>query len=192
MPPIHLAIIDSNFLVCIGLQQLLKSMLPIAEIHIFRHPDEMHKLKDLHFIHLFVAASVYFENINFFRDYPGKIIILVNGDIQINGVYTINVCQDGASLMSSIKSMQTHGHSMVVARRSESSPTLSPREIEVAVLLCKGLTNKEIANRLFISITTVITHRKNIMSKLKARSLADVITYCVIHGLVRIEEMSLG
>ena len=66
---------------------------------------------------------------------------------------------------------------------------LSPREAEVTVLLTKGLINKEIADRLNISITTVITHRKNIMEKLRARSLADIIVYAVMNGYVNLGEL---
>ena len=55
--------------------------------------------------------------------------------------------------------------------------------------MAKGNINKEIADRLNISITTVITHRKNIMEKLQARSLADIIIYVVMNGLADIGEL---
>lgn len=70
------------------------------------------------------------------------------------------------------------------------SQVLSAREIEVAVLLSKGFINKEIADRLQISITTVISHRKNIMEKLNARSLADVIVYSLVNGFVSIGDLN--
>jgi DNA-binding NarL/FixJ family response regulator len=66
---------------------------------------------------------------------------------------------------------------------------LSQREAEVAILLSKGLINKEIADRLNISLTTVISHRKNIMDKLHARSLADIIIYVVMNNLADISEL---
>ena len=66
---------------------------------------------------------------------------------------------------------------------------LSTRETEVAVLLAKGCINKEIADRLCISLATVISHRKSIMAKLRARSLADVIIYVVTHGLAPLDEL---
>ena len=66
---------------------------------------------------------------------------------------------------------------------------LSPREIEVAVLLSKGYINKEVADRLDISLATVISHRKNIMDKLHARSLADIIVYVVMNGLADVSEL---
>ena len=61
--------------------------------------------------------------------------------------------------------------------------------MEVAILLAKGYINKEIADQLHISLTTVITHRKNIMDKLRARSLADIILYVVMNGLVDVGEL---
>ena len=55
--------------------------------------------------------------------------------------------------------------------------------------LILGLINKEIADRLNISLTTVISHRKNIMDKLHARSLADIIIYVVMNNLADISEL---
>lgn len=70
----------------------------------------------------------------------------------------------------------------------EQSP-LSARELEVALMLCKGYINKEIAERLSISTTTVNTHRKNIMSKLRAHSLVDVIIHMVRNGFIDVSEL---
>jgi DNA-binding NarL/FixJ family response regulator len=77
--------------------------------------------------------------------------------------------------------------SPVTAPRDRS--TLSPREAEVAVLLAKGMINKEIADKLNIGLTTVVSHRKNIMDKLNAKSLADITIHCVLNGLVDIAEI---
>ena len=59
----------------------------------------------------------------------------------------------------------------------------------MAILLAKGHINKEIADQLHISLTTVISHRKNIMDKLRARSLADIILYVVMNGLIDVGEL---
>ena len=66
---------------------------------------------------------------------------------------------------------------------------LSAREIEVLVLITKGLINKEIADKLNISLTTVITHRKNIMEKLHAKSVATLAIYAVMHGIVPVDQI---
>ena len=61
---------------------------------------------------------------------------------------------------------------------------LSAREIEVLVLITKGLINKEIADKLNISLTTVISHRKNITEKLGIKSVSGLTIYAVMQGYV--------
>jgi DNA-binding NarL/FixJ family response regulator len=61
---------------------------------------------------------------------------------------------------------------------------LTARERETAQLLAEGLSNKEIATRLDISVKTAETHRTNIMRKIGAHSLADVVRYAIRNGLV--------
>lgn len=51
---------------------------------------------------------------------------------------------------------------------------LTPREMEVALLMCRGLTNKQIATRLFLSIDTVATYRTLIYRKTRARNACSL------------------
>jgi DNA-binding CsgD family transcriptional regulator len=69
------------------------------------------------------------------------------------------------------------------------SEDISDREKEVLQLVALGLTNKEIAERLFISSHTVITHRKNITSKLGIKTIAGLTVYAVIHKLISPEAL---
>lgn len=62
--------------------------------------------------------------------------------------------------------------------------SLSQREIDVLRLLARGCINKEIADRLSISINTVLTHRKNITSKLGIKSISGLGIYAVMNGYV--------
>lgn len=66
---------------------------------------------------------------------------------------------------------------------------LSNREIEVLSLIVQGLINKEIAEKLSISLTTVITHRKNIMEKLGMKSVSALTIYAVMHGYIDINKI---
>ena len=61
---------------------------------------------------------------------------------------------------------------------------LSNREIEVLTLISEGLTNVQIANKLFLSSHTVNTHRKNIMQKLRVNNTAAMVMYAVKSGFV--------
>jgi regulator of cell morphogenesis and NO signaling len=68
---------------------------------------------------------------------------------------------------------------------------LSEREKEVITYVVKGLTNKEIADNLFISINTVTTHRRNIARKLDIHSPAGLTIYAIVNKLVDIHEVRL-
>ncbi|MDO4497443.1 MAG: helix-turn-helix transcriptional regulator [Bacteroidales bacterium] len=194
---IRFAIIDSNILLCLGLQQLLSELMPMAEIIVCKNLEELQAQENPCFLHYFVSSQKYFEHASFFREHPHKSIVLVSGEMLINDVYTLNICQSEQALVRDIMRLQHRGHQghhdrgaiMMQKEETGKTPLLSAREAEVAVLLCKGFINKEIADRLNVSTTTIISHRKNIMEKLNARSLADIIIHCVMNGYVRVEEM---
>ena len=60
---------------------------------------------------------------------------------------------------------------------------------KVLVLITKGLINKEIADKLNISLTTVISHRKNITEKLGIKSVSGLTIYTVMHGYVEADRI---
>ena len=65
----------------------------------------------------------------------------------------------------------------------------SNREREIIVCVVKGMTNKEIADQLRLSIHTVITHRRNISNKLQIRSAAGLTIYAIVNKLVDIKDV---
>lgn len=66
---------------------------------------------------------------------------------------------------------------------------LTEREIEVLRKVAQGNANKEIADKLFISINTVITHRKNITEKLGIKTIAGLTVYAIMNGIINPEEV---
>ncbi|EKP95744.1 response regulator [Thermaerobacter subterraneus] len=65
---------------------------------------------------------------------------------------------------------------------------LTERETEVLTLIAQGLTNQEIADRLFISIKTVQAHRSNIMEKLDLHDAVELTKYAIRHGLISLDD----
>ena len=61
---------------------------------------------------------------------------------------------------------------------------LTARELEVLQLICDGLSNKDIAARLKVSVNTVAVHRANIMNALGVHKTAELVVYALQHGLV--------
>jgi DNA-binding CsgD family transcriptional regulator len=65
---------------------------------------------------------------------------------------------------------------------------LSEREKTIVRLVSLGLTNKQIADQLFLSAHTVITHRKNISSKLGIKSVSGLTIYAIVNNIITIDE----
>lgn len=79
----------------------------------------------------------------------------------------------------------------VAGVRADSADGLSDREKEVIVEVVKGFSNKEIAENMFISVNTVMTHRRNISKKLNIHSPAGLTIYAIVNGLVKLDEIKL-
>lgn len=80
---------------------------------------------------------------------------------------------------------------MVFKNGTENSEMLSDRERDVIIALVQGMSNKEIADHLCISINTVITHRRNIARKLQIHSPAGLTIYAIVTGLVDISAVKI-
>ncbi|SEH96886.1 regulator of cell morphogenesis and NO signaling [Xylanibacter ruminicola] len=81
---------------------------------------------------------------------------------------------------------------MVFGNATAQNPdALSDREKDVIISLVQGMSNKEIADHLCISINTVITHRRNIARKLQIHSPAGLTIYAIVNGLVDISTVKL-
>ena len=72
--------------------------------------------------------------------------------------------------------------------RAPAHASLSPREREVLQLLAEGLSSPEIGQRLFVATSTVETHRRNVMRKLRIHSVADLTKYAIREGLTSLED----
>lgn len=210
MPQIKMAIVDSNMLACMGLMHILKEIIPFATVQVYHAYDELLADDAESFAHFFVSARIYFEYTQYFRQRAYKTIVLSNGENlppMPPGILTLNICRSEQELITDLLQLHAHGHGAGPHRPRQTGhahghavshpqghgstttaqtevPSLTVREIDVVRLLAKGFINKEIADQLNISLTTVITHRKNIMTKLHAHSLSDVIIYAVMNGHV--------
>ncbi|MBP6260489.1 MAG: response regulator transcription factor [Paludibacter sp.] len=76
-----------------------------------------------------------------------------------------------------------------IEETTDDTEILSQREKEILTCVVKGQTNKEIAQTLFLSTHTVITHRRNIVRKLEIHSTAGLTIYAIVNKLVEIDEI---
>lgn len=75
--------------------------------------------------------------------------------------------------------------------REEVPGELTPRERDIIIGVVKGMTNKEIADELFISPNTVTTHRRNIVKKLDIHSASGLTVYAIMNKLVSLQDIEI-
>ncbi|MDE7376646.1 MAG: LuxR C-terminal-related transcriptional regulator [Muribaculaceae bacterium] len=92
-------------------------------------------------------------------------------------------------LVSAIEKSSTSAPSK--KETSKETPILGKREKEIIHHLAKGLTNKQIADKLFISTHTVATHRRNICAKLDIHTSSGLTLYAIVHHLIDISEIDI-
>jgi DNA-binding NarL/FixJ family response regulator len=73
-------------------------------------------------------------------------------------------------------------------RDKETKPIITSRESEVLELIADGLTNSEIATKLFISNTTVETHRKNLLAKFPAKNTAELVRLAIYYNFISVKK----
>ncbi len=125
---------------------------------------ERHKQKKIHII----AIQASFFNNNIINKYDE----------------TISIFDDLNQLANTIDKLKN------ILPQEELDDTLSDREKEILICIVRGMTNKEVADYLTISIHTVITHRKNITTKLQIHSVSGLTIYAIVNKLISIDEIN--
>lgn len=191
-----LAIIDPNTLAVLGLKSILQNVLPILEVHSFGSFEELAYNEPDSFFHYFVATNVVLNNRQFFHEHKHKTIVLTTSldpNAQLSDFHSLCINQSEEELVKSLLSLEqsahAHGKNLPQLPKILESKILSDREIEVLSLIVQGYINKEIADHLNIGLSTVITHRKNIMDKLGMKSVSALTIYAVMHGYVDINKI---
>jgi DNA-binding NarL/FixJ family response regulator len=128
------------------------------------------------------------------RNYPQLLIGCLNMNILDTNTlmvydFILNIYDSSSQILSVINN-QLNLKQLDNGDRQESE-ILSDRETEVLLQLIKGHTNKEIADILYISVHTVISHRRNIMIKTGIRSQAGLALYAVSKSLISLDDFDL-
>ena len=191
-----IAIIDSNTLSLLGLKQLLLNVLPIMTIDTYGSFAELESNDPEQYFHFFVSMNIVISNRTFFSKRRRKTIVLtlsLNDTSQLSEFHSLCINQPEQQLVRSLLMLEQHAHAegrnLPPMPRVLQQKILSDREIEVMALIVQGYINKEIADQLNISLSTVITHRKNIMDKLGMKSVSALTIYAVMHGYVDINKI---
>jgi DNA-binding CsgD family transcriptional regulator len=192
----RIAIIDPNILSVLGLKSILQTVMPIMTVDSFGSFTELEANHPEQYFHYFVSMNVVLENKAFFLTQQKKTIVLtlsLDTMSQLSEFHSLCINVPESELVRSLLMLEQHAHghgqNLPPMPKALQQKILSDREIEVMSLIVQGYINKEIADKLNIGLSTVITHRKNIMDKLGLKSVSALTIYAVMHGYVDINKI---
>jgi len=118
-----------------------------------------------------------------------KIIGLISQGLSQNIIskfsYTLNIQDNKFQLVEALQKIVGNRDQEIIGNEQ----LLSKRETEILRELALGLTNQEVADKLFLSVHTVMTHRKKITRKLGIKTVSGLTVYALMNNLVDIREV---
>ncbi|MEG0948508.1 MAG: response regulator transcription factor [Bacteroidales bacterium] len=174
-----IAIVTSCALCGYGLKQLLAEYFSQGNCRVFHSVEPfIHQPSDSFDLY-FITPEPVLLNYDYFLPRRNKTVILTDHADAGNGFMTLALHADLSNL---IDALQEIFEKIMKSAKKETQEELSSREIEVLKLITRGLINKEIADELCISLNTVLTHRKNITSKLGIKTVSGLTFYAMMNG----------
>ena len=198
MTKVKVAISDAQFIIRLGIQEVLKMDDQFECIGECANSTELRKLiqsksPDIITIDYAQTGSFSLDDLKFLKENsPNTKVLVISDDVAKKGIATLRL-EILNALIATAKTEKFICHKIIeVIIDKKASPLkddnckksqLSYRELEIIQLTAKGLSAKEIANHLFLSLHTVYTHKKNIMKKLRINSSPEIILYAINKGI---------
>jgi DNA-binding CsgD family transcriptional regulator len=194
---IHTAIIEPSHIIFEGLANILLKSEHHFQLYKLENIDELEQrgFKDHIDVVILNPAQIQFNNRVFFQikrahakiKWIGLIYSYFDKDILTQFDSTINIT-DTPEIIAGILNKQTQllPNSYVTT----SSEQITERETDVLIHLVHGLSNKEIADKLNISIHTVVSHRKNIIQKTGIKSQAGLTIYAITNKIITLDSFT--
>lgn len=186
-------IIDRSELIRVGLKKALAQAISVGNIHQTNDPCSLCQRLEKDNVDLLLC------NTSFYREIKCELLKQEDFKIYTIGIVTSTIDENVISYFDELIYLNdtiekiAQKIEMLLEKEHQSSskakPDISDRERDVLRLIAKGLFNKEISDQLFISIHTVITHRKNIAHKLGIKSASGLTVYAILNNLIAPDEL---
>jgi DNA-binding CsgD family transcriptional regulator len=191
--PRHIVIILPDTLQSIGLRSLLTDYFSPVEITRFSSFEAFSSAEKEVFDLYFILPELLVAHADFFLPLRNKTVCILYGSeaaADANARPCLRILAPQESIIAQLRQVMQGDHPSGQPF-PENSRELSAREREVLQLIVVGLMNKEIADKLCISLNTVLTHRKNITSKLGIKTVPGLTFYAITNGLISGNEIAL-
>lgn len=183
-----IAIATASFVVGKGLMHILKELYSGRRIVVVNSAMELKALLDQNKISLLIASAAILNEIKPLAPKNIQIVRLMDSrpsylDLDYNNSELLYSDDDESQVLHTLKRNLALMDKTNTANKSESE--LSDRELDIVREVALGKTNKEIADKLYISTHTVITHRKNITRKLGIKTVSGLTVYALLNKLIK-------
>ena len=181
----QIAIILSDTLRSIGLQSLLTDYFPPVEVCYFPNFEMLSSTGSDTYDYYFTDSDTLVLNADFFLPRRNKTALLIDSTEEhgaLSSTNRITLRSSQETIIEQLQQLFTSDSSSNTT--TENNKDLSSREVDVLQLIVKGITNKEIADKLNISLNTVLTHRKNITAKLGIKTVSGLTFYAIMNGII--------
>lgn len=182
--------IYSSELVSKALESILKEYFGL-NMKYFSNIDDLYKLEYFGKYTLFIIGKKFDQEFNIFllnNDVPNSSKMFFSHDFEQKEVADIYINSNVDNIREKIDDVLRNNNQL--EDHDESKEILTNREIEVLKQIAKGFSNKDIADALFLSVHTVISHRKNIIAKLGIKSISGLTVYAILNNYVAASEIS--
>lgn len=150
---------------------------------------DRYNVNDYLIVHHGVLQKPKFQHINKILDsFKGEVLII--GNEKLLQYKFPHILYPNDSKTQTVEKIQNFFASIKNTDKEYDKEIISAREIDILKEVALGYSNKEIAERLFISINTVITHRKNLTEKLGIKTISGLTVYALMNNLINPEDVT--
>lgn len=196
---LKIAIAETSVIIRSGLAVVLKRIqgLKILPIEIVS-PEALNDCVRLHRPEILIvnpAFAGYFDVRKFKEDHQNSVVKCVALVCAVTDQTLLKNFDESVTLYDEPEMLKEKLNRLLNVNEEEEEEVLSGQEVlssrekEIITCVVKGMTNKEIADSLFLSAHTVITHRRNIARKLQIHSPAGLTIYAIVNKLVELQDI---
>ncbi|MCF6191518.1 MAG: LuxR C-terminal-related transcriptional regulator [Candidatus Hydrothermae bacterium] len=196
MPASVFIIYEKSALIRLGLISLLRTIEDASFAFDFRNVDNFRKNIMDNKPDFIIISKKYIEEIGvnslkkLSDEFGFKIIALLKEHFpEENKQWAEEIYIDEEKVIISDKIEHLINQNQKNKKHDKGNNEISKRERAVLAMVAQGLTNKEIAEKLFISTHTVITHRKNIVKKLGIKTVSGLTVYAILNNIIVMEDL---
>ena len=189
-------LLENSFLLRSGMEDLLKEIqgVYLAEVFDGSEKNLLQKINTLKPDCIIINPDTLADSLNSF-------VLSLHNETTIIGLISEKSPEHVKSRFANTLNIKDGKHdlmntlSRIIGRKNSKKPLnknqpLTEREITILKHITLGLTNQEIAQKLFLSVHTVMTHRKNITKKLGIKTVSGLTVYALLNNIIEIQDIN--